>query len=54
MDLPEETYTRLMEVDQQAWLAEADLIEDFFAGFSRVPGALHAELAQLRSRIEQQ
>lgn len=54
IEMTKETFSELMDVDSRSWLAETDLIEGFFDGFSRVPGALQAELAQLRSRIEQQ
>ncbi len=42
----------LFDVDPSAWLAEADDIEEFFARFDgRVPGALSARLAVLRSAV---
>jgi phosphoenolpyruvate carboxykinase (GTP) len=52
LDLAESDLAELFAVDPAAWLAEAALTEEFFAGFGeRVPSELHAELAELRARL---
>jgi len=41
-----------MAVDPDAWLAECDLTDEYFARFGdRVPDELHEQLATLRSRL---
>ncbi|WP_425402097.1 phosphoenolpyruvate carboxykinase (GTP) [Humibacter albus] len=52
LELSEDAFESLFEVDREAWLAECDLTEDFFSRFGRrVPPALNAELASLRYRL---
>jgi phosphoenolpyruvate carboxykinase (GTP) len=52
LDLSEETLEQLFAVDTESWREEADLTEEFFAGFgSRLPAALSTELAALRYRL---
>ena len=52
LDLPDGAYDELMAVDPDAWLAECDLTDDYFARFGdRVPDELHEQLATLRSRL---
>ncbi|UAJ80465.1 phosphoenolpyruvate carboxykinase (GTP) [Leifsonia sp. ZF2019] len=52
LDLPEADVEALFEVDRERWLAECDLTDEFFDRFgSRVPAALHAELASLRYHL---
>jgi phosphoenolpyruvate carboxykinase (GTP) len=52
LDLSDEVYSELFAIDRDSWLAECDLTEEYFAKFGdRVPAALHAELASLRSRL---
>jgi phosphoenolpyruvate carboxykinase (GTP) len=52
LDLAEADVEALFSVDRASWLAECDLTEEFFSRFgTRVPPALHAELASLRYRL---
>ncbi|NKY39643.1 phosphoenolpyruvate carboxykinase (GTP) [Cellulomonas septica] len=52
LDLPDDDLAALLDVDPATWSVEADLTEDFLAGFGdRVPDALHAQLAALRTRL---
>lgn len=52
LDLPEDDIAALFEVDRGSWLAECELTDEFFDRFgSRVPAALHAELASLRYHL---
>ncbi len=52
LDLTDERVTELFAVDPQAWLAEADLTQEFFAQFGdRLPAPLRTQLAALRHRL---
>lgn len=52
LDLPAEDLAALLDVDPASWSVEADLTEEFLAGFgARVPEAVHAQLAALRARL---
>ncbi|MFC4613508.1 phosphoenolpyruvate carboxykinase (GTP) [Cellulomonas algicola] len=52
LDLPDDDLAALLDVDPATWSVEADLTDDFLAGFGdRVPDALHAQLAALRTRL---
>jgi phosphoenolpyruvate carboxykinase (GTP) len=52
LDLDEAAIDELLRVDRDAWLAEADLIEQHLATFGdQLPAALSAELAELRARL---
>ncbi|AEE44274.1 phosphoenolpyruvate carboxykinase (GTP) [Cellulomonas fimi] len=52
LDVTDEDLRALLDVDPRTWAVEADLTEDFFAGFGdRVPAALHHQLALLRERL---
>ncbi|GAB3612524.1 phosphoenolpyruvate carboxykinase (GTP) [Humibacter ginsengisoli] len=52
LELAPDALDRLFEIDPDAWLAECDLTEHFFARFGgRVPAALTAELESLRYRL---
>lgn len=52
LDLPDDDLATLLDVDPASWTVEADLTEDFFAGFGdKVPAALHAQLDALRTRL---
>ncbi|KGM11234.1 phosphoenolpyruvate carboxykinase (GTP) [Cellulomonas carbonis] len=52
LDLPERDLAELFAVDRDAWLAECDLTEEFFARFGdRVPDELRAQLGRLRARL---
>ncbi|QHT57611.1 phosphoenolpyruvate carboxykinase (GTP) [Cellulomonas sp. H30R-01] len=52
LDLPDDDLAALLDVDPATWSVEADLTEDFLAGFGgRVPEAIHAQLAALRTRL---
>jgi phosphoenolpyruvate carboxykinase (GTP) len=53
LDLPEGTLEQLFAIDPEAWLAEADLTEEYFAQFGeRLPAELAGQLAALRERLE--
>ncbi|GAA1449488.1 phosphoenolpyruvate carboxykinase (GTP) [Leifsonia poae] len=52
LDLAPDAVDALFRVDQDSWLAECDLTEEFFDRFGgRVPPALRAELASLRYHL---
>ncbi|WP_154794771.1 phosphoenolpyruvate carboxykinase (GTP) [Occultella kanbiaonis] len=52
LDLPDGALAALLDVDARAWLAEADLTEDYFEQFGdRLPTAMSAQLAALRERL---
>lgn len=52
LDLPADDLAALLDVDPATWSTEADLTEEFLAGFgTRVPDALHAQLTALRTRL---
>ncbi|PWC07529.1 phosphoenolpyruvate carboxykinase (GTP) [Mycetocola zhujimingii] len=53
IDVSDDALEALFAIDPESWLVEADLTEEFFNTFgSRVPPALHAELASLRYRLQ--
>ncbi|MDR1634093.1 MAG: phosphoenolpyruvate carboxykinase (GTP) [Bifidobacteriaceae bacterium] len=53
LDLPEGTLEQLFAIDPAAWLAEADLTEEYFAQFGeRLPAALTGQLVALRERLQ--
>ncbi|GHG47239.1 phosphoenolpyruvate carboxykinase [GTP] [Flavimobilis marinus] len=53
LDLPDGALDELFAVDEESWLAEADLTEQFFDTFgARLPGAMRDELRALRSRLQ--
>ncbi|MDR1186507.1 MAG: phosphoenolpyruvate carboxykinase (GTP) [Bifidobacteriaceae bacterium] len=52
LDLPEGTLDQLFAIDPTAWLAEADLTEEYFAQFGeRLPAELTGQLVALRERL---
>lgn len=52
LDLSPDAMERLFHIDPASWLVECDLTEEYFAQFgTRVPPALHAELASLRYQL---
>ncbi|HZK04259.1 MAG TPA: phosphoenolpyruvate carboxykinase (GTP) [Actinomycetaceae bacterium] len=52
LDLDEDLYERLFELNPEAWSKEADLTEEYFAQFGdKVPAELYGQLANLRERI---
>jgi phosphoenolpyruvate carboxykinase (GTP) len=52
LDLPEGDWQKLFAIDRDAWLAEADETEEFFATFgSRMPKALMDQLETLRGKL---
>lgn len=54
LDLSDDDLAALLDVDPATWTVEADLTEQFLAGFGdRVPDAVHAQLAALRTRLAQ-
>ena len=53
LDLPPAALEQLLAVDADAWLAECDLTEEFFARFGdRLPLAMVDELDALRTRLQ--
>jgi phosphoenolpyruvate carboxykinase (GTP) len=54
LDLSEAQLEQLFAADPEAWLAELDDTERFFARFGdKLPAALSAQLAELRARFSQ-
>jgi phosphoenolpyruvate carboxykinase (GTP) len=52
LDLSPDAMERLFHIDPASWLVECDLTDEYFAQFgTRVPPALHAELASLRYHL---
>jgi phosphoenolpyruvate carboxykinase (GTP) len=51
LGLSEEQMAELFRVDPDDWRAEADSIEQYFAGFDRLPSRLADQLAKLRARL---
>lgn len=52
LELPEGALEELFRVDPQAWLAECDLTQEYFAKFGdKVPTELQDQLAGLRERL---
>lgn len=52
LDLAPDALARLFAVDPEAWLAEADLTEEYFAKFGdRLPDELRRQLARLRAAL---
>ena len=52
LDLDEGTISQIFALDPDAWTAEADLTEEYFAQFGdHLPDALKGQLAALRERI---
>jgi phosphoenolpyruvate carboxykinase (GTP) len=52
LDLSDAAWAELFRIDPDAWLAECDLTEEFFARFGdRLPGRMVAQLASLRARL---
>ncbi|WP_341975485.1 phosphoenolpyruvate carboxykinase (GTP) [Microbacterium sp. LTA6] len=52
LDIAQADLDELFSIDSAAWLAEADLTEEFFDTFGdKLPAALRAELASLRYRL---
>jgi phosphoenolpyruvate carboxykinase (GTP) len=54
IEVPRDDLDALLHVDVERWRAEADLIEEYFAGFDRLPDELRDQLARLRRRLESQ
>ncbi|MBM9433919.1 phosphoenolpyruvate carboxykinase (GTP) [Flaviflexus equikiangi] len=53
-DVGQEEWNKLFETDPDAWAAEIDHTEEYFAQFGdRVPASIHNELAAYRGRIEE-
>ena len=51
-DVGDDDLAALLAVDEGAWRREADLAQEWLEGFGdRVPGPLHAALADLRARL---
>jgi phosphoenolpyruvate carboxykinase (GTP) len=52
LDLPGTAVDELLAVDVEAWRREADLVEEYYAGFGdHLPAALAEQLAALRVRL---
>jgi phosphoenolpyruvate carboxykinase (GTP) len=54
VEVPPDDLDALLDVDVERWRAEADLIEEYFGGFDRLPDELRDQLARLRRRLESQ
>lgn len=53
LDVSDEDWNKLFEIDPDAWATEADLSEEYFKQFGdKLPEGVTAELAKLRERIE--
>ena len=53
LDVSAHQLEQLFEVDPEAWLAELDSTEEFFAGFGdRLPAGLGTQLADIRRRLK--
>jgi phosphoenolpyruvate carboxykinase (GTP) len=53
LEISEGDLDALFDVDQNSWLAECDLTDEYFSQFDgRVPAELQAELADLKSRLD--
>ncbi|KJE22474.1 phosphoenolpyruvate carboxykinase (GTP) [Frankia torreyi] len=52
LDLPARDVAELFAVDVEEWRAEADSIEEHFAGFDRLPAAMSEQLDGLRRRLQ--
>jgi phosphoenolpyruvate carboxykinase (GTP) len=53
LDLTASQWEQLFDVDPEAWLAELESTEEFFAGFGdRLPDALTTQLADIRRRLK--
>jgi phosphoenolpyruvate carboxykinase (GTP) len=54
LDLSADALEHLFRVDRESWLDECDLTEEYFEQFgTKVPAALHAELASLRYQLKE-
>ncbi len=53
LDLTDSQLEQLFDIDQESWLAECDLTEEYFSRFgAKVPAALNSELASLRYQLK--
>ncbi|MFP7696374.1 phosphoenolpyruvate carboxykinase (GTP) [Trueperella sp. LYQ143] len=53
LDLSDEVWEKLFEIDPAAWATEADLTEEYFTQFGdKLPAEITEQLAKLRERIE--
>ncbi len=52
LDLPARDVAELFTVDVEEWRAEAGSIEEYFAGFDRLPAAMGEQLDGLRRRLQ--
>jgi phosphoenolpyruvate carboxykinase (GTP) len=54
IEIPAETMTKLLAIDPQAWEAEAQDVEKFFADFGKdMPEEMRTELKGLKERLQQ-
>jgi phosphoenolpyruvate carboxykinase (GTP) len=54
LDISDEKFEQIFEVDETSWQVEARMTREYFAEFGdRVPTALREELAELKSRLTQ-
>jgi phosphoenolpyruvate carboxykinase (GTP) len=53
IDVTEADMTRLLHVDNEAWLAEVALVKEFYAKFgNRIPETITTELTELEARLK--
>ena len=52
LDMTRESLNELLEIDNEQWKKEAELIEEHYAKFDRLPQALRKELENLKSRLK--
>jgi phosphoenolpyruvate carboxykinase (GTP) len=52
LEISDEQFKELFEVDKSSWLVEADLTADYFAQFGKeLPTQMETELTELRARL---
>ncbi len=52
LDMTRESLNELLEIDNEQWKKETELIEEHYAKFDRLPQALRKELENLKSRLK--
>lgn len=52
LDMTRESLNELLEIDNEQWKKETELIEEHYAKFDRLPQALRKELENLKNRLK--
>lgn len=52
LDMTRESLNELLEIDNEQWKKETELIEEHYAKFDRLPHALRKELENLKNRLK--